>query len=56
MSKFFSTVNNPIPIFNEEKLKRIQNISKELMDVPWDIEEENQKELLNDTDIDIYSV
>ncbi|WP_457557935.1 hypothetical protein [Candidatus Harpocratesius sp.] len=47
---------HPIPIFNEEKLKKIQHISKELMDVPWDLETEKQKELLNDEDIDIYSV
>jgi hypothetical protein len=45
---------HPIPIFNEEKLKRIQNISKELMDVPWNIEKEKQRELLNDIDKDIY--
>jgi hypothetical protein len=47
---------HPIPIFNEEKLKKIQNISKELMDVPWDIAKEIQKELLNDADADIYLV
>jgi len=47
---------HPIPIFDEVKLKRIQDISKELKDIPWDIEKEKQKELLNNTDIDIYLV
>ena len=27
---------HPIPIFDEEKLKKIQNISNELKDIPWD--------------------
>ncbi len=47
---------HPVPIFDEEKLKKIQNVSKELMDVPWDLEEDNQRKLLNDSDIDIYLV
>ena len=45
---------HPIPIFNQEKLEQIQNISKDLVDIPWDLD--NQKDLLNDSDIDIYLV
>ena len=45
---------HPIPIFDEKKLSKIQNVSKELKDVPWDLE--NQTELLSENDIDIYSV
>ena len=45
---------HPIPIFNKEKLERIQNISKDLMDIPWDLDK--RKDLLNDSDIDIYLV
>ncbi|TFH30925.1 MAG: hypothetical protein E4G98_01130 [Promethearchaeota archaeon] len=47
---------HPVPIFDEEKLKKIQNVSKELEDVPWDLEEDKQKKLLNDSDVDIYLV
>lgn len=45
---------HPIPIFNKEKLERIQNVSKDLMDIPWDLDK--REDLLNDSDIDIYLV
>ncbi len=43
---------HPIPVFDKEKLAKIQNVSQELKDVPWDLD--NQKDQLRDSDIDVY--
>ena len=43
-----------VPIFDEEKLKKIQQIGEDLKDVPWD--ELNDVDFINEADRDIYSI
>ena len=42
---------SPVPIIDDEKLQKIQNISEELSDVPWDVDIKNK---LNKNDADVY--
>ena len=42
---------NPVPVIDDEKLKKIREISEELSDVPWDTTETHY---LNPEDEEIY--
>jgi hypothetical protein len=41
----------PAPIIDDEKLRKIQDIAEELIDVPWDM---GNRVSLNSNDADIY--